>query len=235
MKTVVLAAGRGERLSPLTDRLPKPLLTLQGRPIIEHILRAFMEAGVTEFIIVTGYKEDILHTRLQNGRLGADITFVHNPDYTLGNGSSLLCARKALAGERYFLLSMSDHIIEPGLVEAALKGFQGESLLCVDSAPRYLPDVREATKVIVNERGYVRDIGKELSEWNGVDTGVFLLDTWIFDVMTEAETSSTLSDGMRRLIDDSSLRACDVSGLFWLDIDTWDDLKYARKVMREWT
>lgn len=47
MKAVILAAGRGERLSPLTDKLPKPLLTLKGRSLIEHVLRSFTEAGVT--------------------------------------------------------------------------------------------------------------------------------------------------------------------------------------------
>lgn len=219
----------------MTDRLPKPLIPLRGMPLIEHVLGAFMDAGVTEFIVVTGYKGDLIRAHLQEKGLGVDITFVHNPDYTLGNASSLLCARDHLAGEDWFLLSMSDHIIEPGIVEDALRGLREEPLLCVDRDPRYLRDVEEATKVMVCEKGYIRDIGKELPWWNGVDTGVFLLNTGIFDLMAEAETPPTLSDCMRRLIDEAYLRACDVSGRFWLDVDTWDDLGYARKVVARWS
>ncbi|MFQ6053465.1 MAG: sugar phosphate nucleotidyltransferase [Candidatus Bathyarchaeia archaeon] len=158
MKTVILSAGRGERLSPLTYGLPKPLITIHGTPLIEYILRAFMDAGLKEFIIVTGYKGSVLRNHLRRGILGAEISFVNNRDYSCGNATSLLCAREALAGEEWFFIAMSDHIIERSLVEAALRGFQGEPLLCVDRAPRYLRDIREATKVLVDENGYVRDI-----------------------------------------------------------------------------
>jgi len=231
VKAVILAAGRGERLSPFTDRLPKPLLKVNGRSLIEHVLRALTEAGLTEFIIVEGYRGKALRAHIQREGLGSDIVFVHNPDYRRGNASSLLCAKEALDDEECFLLSMSDHIIEPALARAPLKEYKGESLLCIDRKPRYLIDVSEATKVLIDEEGFIRSIGKNLSEWNGVDTGVFLLNTAIFDVMLDSGLPPTLSDCMKRLIENSSLRACDVSGLFWIDVDTWDDFEYARKAV----
>lgn len=231
MRVVILAAGRGKRLSPLTDGLPKPLLKVNGRSLIEHVLRALTEAGLTKFIIVEGYRGRALRALIREEGLGSEIAFVHNPDYTRGNASSLLCAIEALDDEECFLLSMSDHIVEPALVEAALNEFKGGSLLCVDRNPQYLIDIGEATKVFIDEEGYIRNIGKTLSEWNGVDTGVFLLDKVIFDVISDADVPPTLSDCMKRLIDKASLRACDVSGLFWLDVDTWEDLEYARKVV----
>ncbi|KYH37717.1 MAG: Nucleotidyltransferase family protein [Candidatus Bathyarchaeota archaeon B23] len=233
MKAVILAAGRGERLSPLTDWIPKPLLKLDGKPLIGYVLEAFVEAGVDDFIIVTGHLGDHLRKGVEALHLEAEILFIHNPDYRLGNASSLLAARDALAGERHFLLSMSDHIIESHLVEAALKASGDDPLLCVDASPRYLRDVKEATKVLVDGEGYIRRIGKELRLWNGVDTGVFLLTSGIFDALPRGWVPPSLSHWMRRLIREDVLKACDVSGCFWLDVDTWDDLSWARKVLRD--
>jgi choline kinase len=233
MRAVVLAAGRGERLSPLTNRTPKPLLRLRGKPLILYVLEAFTEAGVDDFIIVTGYKGDHLRKGIETLDLKAEITFVHNPNYRLGNASSLLAARGELLGEDRFLLSMSDHIIESRLVEAAVKGFGGKPLLCVDASPRYLRDLKEATKVLVDGRGYIREIGKNLELWNGVDTGVFLLTSRVFDALPRGVVPPTLSHWMRRLIGLKALKACDVSGCFWLDIDTWGDLSWARKVLKD--
>jgi len=232
LKAVILAAGRGERLSPHIDKLPKPLLSVSDKPIIERVISTIKKAGIREFIIVTGYLGDIIQNELKDGkRLGVKISYVHNPNYTLGNASSLLCTEKALQGEESFILTMSDHLLEKTLIEKALNGYQGGSLLCVDRNPRYLIDIGEATKVFVDEDGYIMNIGKTLSEWNGVDTGVFLLGKVIFDVISDADVPPTLSDCMKRLIDKASLRACDVSGLFWLDVDTWEDLEYVRKVV----
>lgn len=233
MKAVVLAAGRGERLSPLTNWTPKPLLKLNGKPLILYVLEAFVEAGIDEFVIVTGYRGDHLRKGVEALDLEAEIAFVYNPDYRLGNASSLLVARDELLNEDRFLLSMSDHIIESRLVEVVMRGFSGKSLLCVDASPRYLRDLKEATKVLVDGRGYIREIGKGLELWNGIDTGVFLLTDGVFDAIPEGVIPPTLSHWMRRLIDSKSLKACDVSGCFWLDVDTWDDLSWARKVLRD--
>ncbi len=232
MRAVILAAGRGERLSPLTDWTPKPLLRINGKPLIGYVIEAFMEAGIEDFIIVTGYLGDHLRKGIEALDIEAEITFVHNPDYRLGNASSLLAAKSELQGEDRFLLSMSDHIIEGKLVEAAVRAFRGKPLLCVDASPRYLRDVEEATKVLVDGWGYIREIGKGLELWNGLDTGVFLLTHEVFEVLPRDYVPPSLSDWMRRLTGFRALKACDVSGCFWLDVDTWDDFSWARKVLR---
>jgi len=235
LKAVILAAGRGERLSPYTDCVPKPLLPISGRPLIEHIVSAIKENGVTDFIIVTGYLGDIIKKRMRFCEtLDVKIRFLPNPHYALGNGSSLLLTEKLLHGEESFLLTMSDHLVGEKLIEKALNGYRGESLLCVDSAPRYLTDIREAMKVVVDEKNYVRDMGKRLLEWTGVDTGVFHLNTEIFDLVSCGGTPINVSDCMKTLIRGSSLKACDVSSLPWLDIDTKKDLEYARRLMKRW-
>ncbi|MFQ6054032.1 MAG: sugar phosphate nucleotidyltransferase, partial [Candidatus Bathyarchaeia archaeon] len=161
MKAVILATGRGERLSPYTDRMPKPLLPIGGRTIIEHVISSLNQAGIDDFVVVTGYLGSKVRRRLgDGGGLGVDIRYVQNPDYMRGNASSLLCAAEALENEGPFLLAMSDHLIERDIPKRALESFRGEPLLCVDKMPIYMNDVGEATKVLVDDEGYIRNIGK---------------------------------------------------------------------------
>jgi len=76
MKAMILAAGRGERMRPLTDRTPKPLLPLQGRPMIEWHLQALAEAGVKDVVINTAWLEESFPARLGDGdRWGLSIRY----------------------------------------------------------------------------------------------------------------------------------------------------------------
>ena len=237
MKAVILAAGRGERLSPLTDNLPKPLLPLRGRPILEHVISGVARAGIREFIIVIGYLGDFIRRRFSFMKdLGVNIRWILNPKYVLGNAYSLLCAERSLLKDEFFLLSMSDHLYEDSVIKKILNEFDGEPLISVDREPRYLLDVGEATKVKICEKGYVRDIGKEIPIWNAVDMGLFILDKGLFEVIRGVEALSlSLSHCLKRWIDSAPLKACDSTGRFWLDIDTLDDLEYAETMMERWT
>jgi choline kinase len=237
LKAVILAAGRGERLSPLTDNLPKPLLPLRGRPILEHVISGIARAGIREFIIVIGYLGDFIRRRFSFMKdLGVNIRWILNPKYVLGNAYSLLCAERSLLKDEFFLLSMSDHLYEDSVIKKILNEFDGEPLISVDREPRYLLDVGEATKVKICERGYVRDIGKEIPIWNAVDMGLFILDKGLFEVIRGVEALSlSLSHCLKRWIDSAPLKACDSTGRFWLDIDTLEDLEYAETMMEGWT
>lgn len=76
MKAMILAAGRGERMRPLTDHTPKPLLTVAGRPLIEHTIRQLAAAGFTELVINHAHLGQQIETALGNGnRLGAEIVY----------------------------------------------------------------------------------------------------------------------------------------------------------------
>src|SRR5271157_1319914 len=60
MKAVILAAGKGTRMGQLTEQLPKPMLRVQGKPILEHILEGLLQAGVRDFFIVIGFRGDVI-------------------------------------------------------------------------------------------------------------------------------------------------------------------------------
>lgn len=235
MKAVILAAGRGKRLSPITDNIPKPLISLSGKPLIEYVISAIDKSGITDFVVIAGYLGEVLRKGLEClNDLDVRIQFIYNPYYRLGNGTSLLCAEKALKVEESFLLAMADHLVEKSLIKKALDKYEGESLLCVDKKPKYFTDIGEATKVLIDEEGFVRDIGKKLSEWNGLDTGLFHLNTEIFNLLKRGNRPFKVSVCMKTLVRESSLRACDVSGHLWFDVDTLEDLKQAYRLIKEW-
>ena len=223
MRGVVLAAGRGERLRPYTDYVPKPLLNFKGRPLIDHVIVTLRGAGVESILVVTGYMGDAVSRYLMRSH-GRDVEVVHNPRWMSGNATSLMAARNRIAAGD-FVLSMCDHLYSKSLVEDALADYTGEPTLCVDRKPLHLNDLDDATKVQVGRRGYIKAIGKDLARWNAVDTGVFILPATIFGV--DDESYRELSGLMRTLCETGLLRAYDATGAQWLDLDTVSDLEHA--------
>lgn len=67
MKAVILAAGKGTRMRDLTNEVPKPMLKVQGKPILEHILQGILAAGIRNFFIVTGFRAEVIEAHFGNG------------------------------------------------------------------------------------------------------------------------------------------------------------------------
>ncbi len=106
MRGVVLAAGDGGRLRPLTDRQPKVLLPVRGRPLISYPLEALVSQGITDIAIVVGYRARQVTEALQSwAPRDCSLEFVHNPDYEGGNALSLRAARD-FVGDDPFVLCM---------------------------------------------------------------------------------------------------------------------------------
>lgn len=235
MKAIVIAAGRGTRLWPITKECPKPLISLRGMPIIAHVLEALGRAGIEEVVVVTGYLGRMLQERLDKLHVdGMKVHYVNNDAYHRGNGSSVGAAERHTKDDD-FLLLMGDHVIEPKIVGSLLSNTR-EFTLCVDRQPRFPPQLKDATRVLIDEKGYIRRIGKGLTMWNGVDTGVFLCTPAMFDAvkaLSHLRRQVTISGCLRWLIRGGhGVKAHDVSGSFWLDIDTHGDLQFAEELMK---
>jgi dTDP-glucose pyrophosphorylase len=108
-KAVILAAGRGTRMGDLTAEIPKPMLQVQGKPLIQHILEKLEIAGLREFAIVTGYQGKSIESFL--GRWHLPITFLKQEPVN-GTGTAAMLARAFTGGEN-FLLSFGDILCEP--------------------------------------------------------------------------------------------------------------------------
>jgi choline kinase len=235
MKGVILAAGRGSRLSMHNGQHPKVLLPVAGRAIIDHTLETFRRAGVTDVAVVIGHRGDVVRRSIGDGsRQGLRIRYVTNPDYELGNALSVYAARE-FTEDAPFLLAMADHMISPALL-AQLLHFRGQgNVLAVDFGVSYR-HIQEGTRVLVSQDGLVTHIGKKLTRWNAIDAGVFRLTSTIFealdDLMGEKRREYQLSQAIRRMIQRGHrLLSCDISGFFWQDVDTWEDLALVRRTL----
>jgi choline kinase len=238
VKAVILAAGRGERLLPLTQNSPKPLLKILNKPLLEHTLNMLKHEGIGCCIIVTGYKAKAIREFIGDGsKYNIKIQYSYNPVYDNGNATSLRTAQTLLKSDEVFLLIMSDHLIDKAIIQKALENSDRAPLLCVDRKPHYSFKIEDSTKVLVNSKGFIVDIGKEIPSWNAIDTGVFLLNGKIFQIIEQLETEKapfplTLNRCLKRMIAAGMpLWACDVSGNLWLDIDTVEDLIFAERLL----
>jgi len=157
---LILAAGNGTRLRAVSAGLPKPLVAFQGRPILEHILRRAQGAGIEEFVIVLGYRGELIRKWVESRWSDrAHFTWVQNPDYHKSNRVSALKARTAI--RENFLLLMADHIFEPETARLMVRQQlePGEVILGVDPHIDRIFDIDDATKVRrVSDR--IVDIGK---------------------------------------------------------------------------
>jgi NDP-sugar pyrophosphorylase family protein len=107
MKGVILAAGKGTRLRPLTLETPKPMLLLNGRPMLDYVLDGFRAAGVTDIALVTGYLAEKIESHYKDGAAaGVRITYIRQHEQ-LGTGHAVNLAREFTAGEP-FMLCWSD-------------------------------------------------------------------------------------------------------------------------------
>ncbi|MBN2505669.1 MAG: NTP transferase domain-containing protein [Verrucomicrobia bacterium] len=112
MKAVILAAGKGTRMKALTHTLPKPMLKVQGKPILEHILGGLLSAGIREVFIVTGYRAETIEGHFQDGaRWGARIAYGRQAVQN-GTGKAPEAARE-FVGTDPFLLTYGDILVRP--------------------------------------------------------------------------------------------------------------------------
>lgn len=106
MKAMILAAGRGERMRPLTDRLPKPLLSVAGRPLIEHHLRKLAAAGYQEVVINLAWLGEKIEASLGRGAaFGVRIRYSYEPPGALETGGGILHALPLLGAEPFLVIN----------------------------------------------------------------------------------------------------------------------------------
>ncbi len=235
---LVLAAGFGSRLAGTdpTTRL-KPLTPVGGTPLIVRTLRSLERAGCTRAVVVVGHETQAVRDGIAASYDGPlEVAFVVNARYDLSNGVSVLAARGHL-GRGPFVLTMADHVVGDELMDLARAHTPPDhgATLLVDYDLAGIFDMDDATKARVSD-GKITAIGKTLTEFDAVDTGVFVCTQALLDALDAslAETGdAALSDGVRRLAEQGRMAALDVRGGFWQDVDTPEMLAHAEARLRE--
>lgn len=152
---VILAAGMAKRLRPLTDDRPKCLLTVGGRTLLERIVEAMRQAGIHEFVVVTGYRGDMIRNHLMHLSTQEEVfTFLHNTDYEHNNNIYSLWMSMQRVRGREFLLMDSDILCDPKAVAEVAN--QPVSALAVNRHELG----EEEMKVVVDSGMHITEISK---------------------------------------------------------------------------
>jgi len=221
-KAVLLAAGRGTRMGDLTSDLPKPMLRVRGKPVLEHIVEGLRGAGVTNFLIVVGWRAEVVREYFGDGsKFGVGISYATQTVQD-GTGRVVELARAFVGGDP-FILSYADILLAAenyGRVVAALAG--AEAVVSV----KYSDDVSKGGAVFVNEKFELIDLrekpksGEPTSPW--YNAGVYAFRPSIFDYTAKLERSPRdeyeLTDALRNLaLDGKKVQALELTGE-WADV-----------------
>ena len=126
MKAVILAAGKGTRMGSLTDELPKPMLPVEGKTILEHIISGIAAQGVRDFCLITGWKAEVIEQHFGDGSsIGLSISYARQ-EVQDGTGKAPELA-KSFVGDDPFLLTYGDILVRPKTYATMVERFgQGE-------------------------------------------------------------------------------------------------------------
>ena len=236
-EAVVLLAGEGSRLRSADRTVLKPFVPVLGQPLISYTIDALVRAGIQKFRFVVGYesKRVIAETRrLLNASL--DASFIENRDWQKQNGISLLAAADCVATP--FLLTMGDHLFDEAVIRLLLDRAQPDLLnIAVDRKLDSIFDLQDAMKV-QTQGSQVRAIGKHLTDYDAIDTGLFVSPREIFNYLEEARSRNpvgdcSLADGIRLMAGSGKVRAIDIGDSWWQDVDTPQMLEHAERKLAE--
>lgn len=229
-----MAAGSGGRLRERGQS--KPLVPVNGVGLLERVITRARNAGVEHFVVVSGYRGDVVRAALDaiSERDGISIRHVHNDEWQRGNGVSVSKARPLLGGP--FLLSMCDHLVDPAILrELMASGAEPDTVtLAVDfNIAGSINDPDDVTRVKCSN-GLILNIGKVIRDFNAIDTGVFLCTPVIFDALesSQAAGDDSISGAMNVLARQGKARVFDIQGRVWLDVDDPASLDKAEALLQ---
>lgn len=230
---LIVAAGTGGRLRSIGPT--KPLVRVQGVPLLEHVIARARSAGVERFFVVTGYRGEEVRGHLDRYCRQESLQLVHivNDSWQRANGVSVLAAKPHLDGP--FLLGMCDHIVDPDILRALLSSTAEPDTvtLAVDfNIAGSINDLEDVTRVQCSE-GRIERIGKGLTDFNALDTGVFRCTPILFRALeaSQAEGDDSISGAMNVLARWGKARAFDVQGRLWIDVDDPPSLEKAEELL----
>jgi len=237
MKAVILAAGMASRLRPLTNDRPKCLLKVGSRCLLERTVDNLVGVGITQLVVVIGYRGDMIRSFLTKNYPTLDITFINNDDFqTTNNIYSLWLTHPQVDGKDFILLD-SDILFDGRIISRLLE--HSGSVLAVNN--HELGD--EEIKVITDTNGKVTEISKTCSikaaigESVGIEKMTAEYSKALFSELKQMIVREGMSDvfyerSFERLIPQGfQFGVVDTTDLFSIELDTVEDFNRASELI----
>ncbi|UYP43832.1 Bifunctional protein GlmU [Candidatus Lokiarchaeum ossiferum] len=224
LKAVILAAGEGKRLAPLTDTRPKPIIPIAGKPLLQHTIEALKTQGIEEILLIVGYRKEQVIEYFQEGlQFGVQITYIEQTEF-LGTGHAANLA-KDFAGSDPFLLIYGDLFMDSAIYHLAIQKFQEDNCDGVITA-KQMPDPTKWGILKTDVGGYLEQLIEKPSDdryGNLANAGVYLFDPSIFESIHETPLSSRgeyeLTESIEiHLRKKKKFAVVDISAHFWSDV-----------------
>lgn len=235
MKAIILTAGVGSRIRPLTDNTPKCLLDINGKTILERMVENVSGCGITQFVVITGYLQEQVTSFITEHFPRLKFSFVHNEKYAETNTAySLYLTRKLVEGDSFIKLD-GDVVFEKAVVEKLIND-QNQNCLCMDKNIRL---ATEEVKVSLGENNKVLKVGKKIppqaaqGESIGIEKlsaegGVAFYNALEQVLKDPKNNQEYYDDSYTTLVERGvPFYATDITGLKWVEIDTHEDYQKA--------
>jgi mannose-1-phosphate guanylyltransferase / phosphomannomutase len=229
MKAVVMAGGEGTRLRPMTSSMPKPLLPVVNRPIMEHVLRLLRRHGMTDVVVTVQFLASLVRNYFGDGEDLAMTLQYATEEEPLGTAGSVKNAEEALNDDTFLVIS-GDALTDIDLT--SLVAFHKERQALVTVCLTRVPDPLEFGITIVDESSRVQRF-LEKPTWgqvfsDTVNTGIYVMEPEIFDYVKAGTVVDWSGDVFPRLIDEGRPVFGYVADGYWEDVGTLDSYHQAQ-------
>jgi len=224
MKAVILAAGEGKRLRPFTETMPKVMLPVANKPVLEYVFDAVKNSGIGEIIVVVGYKKEVIMEYFKNYE-DIDIIYVVQ-DKQLGTAHALLQAKKYINDS--FIVLSGDNIIDQSSISKLIKDKSKHSILIKEH-----PHPSKYGVVFV-EKNILKEIVEKPKEELGrfISTGIYKLPSSVFDDVEGLASQGVYAlTSVVQLIVDRGENISTVTADLWMDIVYPWDLIHVNEAM----
>jgi len=239
VKGIVLAAGEGRRLRPLTDTVPKTLLAVDGSiTILDIALGNLAKVGITDIAVVVGYRAEVIEARTValEKKHGVALTLIDNDKATVWNNAySLWLARDVFAQGA---LVVNGDTVHPASVEETLLNARGPGVLLAMDDRKHLAE--EEMKVLLDETGQLVKIHKDQdpASVNGEYIGVTIIEASAADALARAledtftaDTTLYYEDGYQLYAErGGQVRTASIGQVDWVEVDNHADLARAQEI-----
>lgn len=234
MKALILAAGLGSRLAPITDNCPKSLVEVNGKPILIKQIENLHENGITDITVISGYKADILSSRLKADY--PEIKIINSVDYaTTNNMYSAYLAKDTLSGED-FLMMNADVFFDSSVITALLEYPYSNAI--VTEIGRYIEESMKVTE----KDGFIAEISKTVKPQDALGVSI---DVYKFSaeagkaffakckeyIEVKKELKKWSEVALNEILCEIEFKACPLKGR-WLEIDNHQDLAAAKELFK---